>query len=225
MFNDTLPLGSFCKTGASMSNRLCPLCCVQQLLCILQPVLPSCGTLRVHALKINRKNKGMFSTVSLFHLLLACHSQERDGRLESPVALESFLLLIISWFCPLLSKPAENPACHNSKVLPQSKRSRSCWALILWAIFSFAGKPYLVVIQSWWIEGLRLLLLLLFFFLPIMKEICLYLVMSFIFYLNLHKLYVLFSVIIKVTGKRLSLDPLSPPKPQEHFLQYFVSFQ
>lgn len=57
-----------------MLNLLCPLYCVQQLLCVLQPVLPSCGTLRVHALKINRKNKGMLSIVSLFHLLLAWRS-------------------------------------------------------------------------------------------------------------------------------------------------------
>lgn len=42
-------------------NYECPLYCVQQLLCVLQPVLPSCGMLRVHALNINRKNKGMIS--------------------------------------------------------------------------------------------------------------------------------------------------------------------
>lgn len=51
---------------------------------------------------------------------------QKDGSLEAPVALGSFLLLILS--CPLFSKPAENPACHDSKFLPNSKRHRSCWA-------------------------------------------------------------------------------------------------
>lgn len=44
-----------------MLNLVCPLYCVRQLLCVLQPVLPSCGMLRVQALNIERKNKGMIS--------------------------------------------------------------------------------------------------------------------------------------------------------------------
>lgn len=60
---------------------LCPGYCVQQFLCILQPVLPSCGMLGVHSLKKKeKKKKKVFSTISFspFHLLLAQHCLSGD---------------------------------------------------------------------------------------------------------------------------------------------------
>lgn len=89
--------------------------------------------------KLIEKTKACFP---LFLSFICCwpatHCQERDGSLESPVALESFPLLILS--CPLFSKTAENPACHDSRVLPNSKRHRSCWAFDNVGHFQLHGK-------------------------------------------------------------------------------------
>lgn len=117
----------------SIKSSVRPLYCVRQPLCILQPVLPSCGILGVHTLKIKRKSKGIFSIVSLFRLLLAWHwlSGER-WKTWIPCSTREFSsdsFLFLSFF----SKTAEDPACRAGKVLPNNKRHRGC------RVFDFVG--------------------------------------------------------------------------------------
>lgn len=111
---------------------VCPGYCVQQFLCILQPVLPSCGMLGVHSLKKKEKKKKKSVFHHFFPPLPFAAGSALPVRRQSvapwiPVEPWSFLQ-ILSWFCPLLAKSAENPAHHASQCLLTGKSHRSFWA-------------------------------------------------------------------------------------------------